>query len=110
MESMSSREGGRNQRWTTTKTSATHNSQLPRGRLPTWELGSWELGVLGRSGGMKADTFIQAAHPIPLRVHRHVIVAKGAQLANDTRVEVGLERTRQLVATDFHARDCVMVA
>ena len=54
-----------------------------------------------RSDRTEADTFIQAAHPIPLQVDRDVLVADRAQLADDPIAHVGLERARHLVAAEL---------
>ena len=76
--------GGDQQR--PTPNSRTPNLGVGLGR--PWELavGSWSF-----SGGPEADTFIQAAHPIPLQVDCDVLVADRAKLADDPLAHRGLE-------------------
>src|SRR5688572_29506337 len=60
-----------------------------------------------RSGRAKTDTFIQAAHPIPLQVDRDVRVAERAQLADDPLAHIRIERARHLVDAELEARKCL---
>src|SRR5688572_3492147 len=106
---MSSSDGATNGRCAATYAAAMDNSQRPKCQRPGWELRSWGLGVSG-SGRAKADTFIEAAHPIPLQVDRDVLVAERAQLADDSLADLRVEGARQLVASDLEPRQRVVMA
>ncbi|MDA1035864.1 MAG: hypothetical protein O3B65_03150 [Chloroflexi bacterium] len=61
------------------------------------------------SGRIEADAFIEAAHPIPLQVDRDVVVAERTKLPDDALANVGLEGTRQFLATDLEPREVVVM-
>jgi hypothetical protein len=66
------------------------------------------LGV--SSGRAETDTFIQAAHPIPLQIDRDVLVADGAKLADDSSTKVGIERPVQFVRAELDTCERIVMA
>src|SRR5688572_11705805 len=53
------------------------------------------------SDDTEGNTFVQAAHPITLRIDRDVLIPDRAQLAHQSLADAGLERPGQLVAADL---------
>ena len=62
------------------------------------------------SGRAETDTFIQAAHPIPLQIDRDVLVADGAKLADDSFANVEIERPVQFVRAELDPCERIVVA
>jgi hypothetical protein len=66
------------------------------------------LSVRGCEGAGDLDrietkTLIEAAHPIPLEIDRHVLVANGSNFADDLGAQLGVERAWQLLARNLEA-------
>src|SRR5690348_18443772 len=93
---MSSSEGARNGRCSASQAAAT--TQVSCGNRPGLRPARPAL-----LDGAESETFIQAAHAIPLEVNRHVPVADGPYLAHETIADGGVERMRQFVLSDLEA-------
>src|SRR5688572_4573887 len=65
-----------------------------------------DLGIRECSDDTEGNTFVEAAHPVPLEIDGHVLIADGTQLAHETLAGLGLERARQFVAADLEAGQC----
>src|SRR5262245_23748552 len=57
-----------------------------------------------KSGRIQTDAFIEAAHPITLKIDGDVSVADGPYLLDDAGTNVGIERAREFFAGDFESR------
>src|SRR4051812_40932336 len=61
------------------------------------------------SRGAQQQPFVETARAITLQIERHIPVADCLQLAHDRGRHLGLEGSRQLVASDLDARELVMM-
>src|SRR5687768_17420292 len=105
MESTSSSDGARYGRCSARKPSA-NAAAIDHDR------GVTRLAALARvtgEGRLEQQPFVQAAGAVALQVDGHVAVADLFQRVDDRGRHVGLERARELVASDFDPRQLVVV-
>src|SRR5689334_14966800 len=78
-------------RGTRTQELRTSNPLIPDSCFPSPACSDWS----------EWDTFIQAAHAVTTRIDRHVLVSQRTQLVHQPIVKLGLQRTRELIASDL---------
>jgi len=86
-------------------TALNSGARRSRAASPPWHA----VATAARSGLAKTNPFIEAAHPIPLRINQDVLVAERAEFHDDVVAHVGFEGARQLVAADFQPRNGVVM-